>query len=244
MTGQQILELDQFCRQRYIDLVPNQNSFGHMHRWLKHDRYRPLAEVPEGLDWPVFLSPEPFSLAAADPGSIQLIKGLYDELLPHFSSRYFNVGCDETWDLGKGRSRELVEGRGKGRVYLDFVQAISAAVREHGRIMQFWGDIIVQHPELVPELPKDAIALEWGYEADHPFDQDGECFAQAGVKFYVCPGTSSWMSLLGRTDNAIANLRSAALNARKHGAIGYLNTDWGDYGHWQTLPVSYLGFAY
>src|SRR5205814_5892887 len=33
-------------------------------------------------------------------------------------------------------------------------------------------------------------------------------------------------------------------NGLKHGAIGYLNTDWGDNGHWQFLPVSYLGFAY
>lgn len=55
LTGQEIMELDQFCQQRYIDLVPNQNSFGHMHRWLRHDRYRPLAEVPEGLDWTMFL---------------------------------------------------------------------------------------------------------------------------------------------------------------------------------------------
>jgi hypothetical protein len=48
---------------------------------------------------------------------------------------------------------------------------------------------------------------------------------------------------VGRTDNAIGNLKSAAINGLKHGAIGYLNTDWGDFGHWQPLPASYLGFA-
>ena len=37
---------------------------------------------------------------------------------------------------------------------------------------------------------------------------------------------------------------NAAENGLKHGAIGYLNTDWGDNGHWQPLPVSYLGFAF
>jgi hypothetical protein len=97
---------------------------------------------------------------------------------------------------------------------------------------------------LAPELPRDAIALEWGYEADHPFDDHGKAFAASGIPFYVCPGTSSWNTIAGRTDNAVSNLRNAAFNGLKHGAVGYLITDWGDNGHWQPLPVSYLGFAY
>ncbi len=243
LTGAEIRELDQFCRERFVDLVPNQNSFGHMHRWLMHEEYRHLAEIPEGLDWPIFISQRPFSVTAT-PESVAFMGKLYDELLPNFTSQYFNVGCDETFDLGKGRSKALVEEQGKGRVYVDYLKQIAAQVAKHGRTMQFWGDIIMQHPELVPELPKGVIAMEWGYDANDPFDSDGEKFAAAGVPFYVCPGTSSWLTLVGRTENAIANLRNAAVNGQKHGAIGYLNTDWGDYGHWQALLVSYLGFAY
>jgi hexosaminidase len=95
----------------------------------------------------------------------------------------------------------------------------------------------------VPELPRDVIAMSWGYEDIHPFDREGTLFAASGVPFYVCPGTSAWCSLAGRTDNALGNLISAAENGLKHGAVGYLNTDWGDRGHWQVPPVSYLGFA-
>jgi len=243
LTAAEIRELDAYCRARFIDLVPNQNSFGHFHRWLMHPEYLDLAEVPEGLDWPIFLKPRPFSLNAADPRVFTLLDELYAELLPNFSSKYFNVGADETFDLGKGRSAALVERDGRGRVYVDYLKKLSELVHKNGRVMQFWGDIIMEHPELVSELPKDAIALEWGYEADHAFDRDGALFAQAGIAFYVCPGTSSWISLVGRTDNAIGNLRNAAENGIKHGAVGYLNTDWGDFGHLQALPVSYLGFA-
>ena len=243
-TGDDILLLDAFCRYRHVELVPNQNSFGHMHRWLKIPQYKPLAECPNGYDFPWGgHSDEPFTLCPSDPGSIQLIRDMYDELLPHFSSGMFNVGCDETWDLGQGRSKVDCETRGAGRIYLEFLLKISKEVRARGRRMQFWGDIILQHPELVPELPKDVIALEWGYEANQPFDDHCTKFAAAGLDFYVCPGTSSWNSIAGRTDNALANLVSAAKNGKKHGALGYLNTDWGDSGHWQPLPVSYLGFA-
>ena len=246
ITGAEILALDTYCRERFIELVPNQNTFGHMRRWLVHDRYRHLAECPHGCDtgdpeWGYF--EEPFSLCPTDPGSLELVRSLLDELLPHFSSRQFNVGCDETVDLGCGRSRELVAQRGKGRVYLEFLLKIYQEVKRRGHTMQFWGDIVMAYPELVTELPRDVIALEWGYEANHPFDQHGARFADSGIPFYVCPGTSSWNSIAGRADNALANLRNAAQNGLKHGAVGYLITDWGDNGHWQPLPASYLGFA-
>jgi hypothetical protein len=242
-TSQEILELDVYCRARFVELVPNQNSFGHMERWLIHDRYAALAETHgEYSAWGLTLK-GPNGLAPEDPGSLELVRSLYDELLPHFSSRMFNVGCDETVDLGQGRSKQICEQHGTGRVYLDFLLKIYDEVKARGRTMQFWGDIIVEYPDLIPELPKDAIALEWGYEANHPFAEHCPRFAAAGLPFYVCPGTSSWNSIGGRTDNALGNLRNAAENGLKSGANGYLITDWGDRGHWQALPISYLGFV-
>lgn len=245
MTAEEILLLDAYCREHFIDLVPNQNSFGHMHRWFEHDRYLPLAETETGFETPWGTRMEhPFSLTPSNPDTVPFLDGLYAELLPNFTSPYFNVGCDETWDLGQGRSKTLCEERGKGRVYLDFLLEIYKLTQKYGRTMMFWGDIINQYPELVPEIPQDTIALEWGYEADHDFPGMSALFAQSGIPFYTCPGTSSWNTIAGRTDNATGNIRSAVENARKHGAIGILNTDWGDNGHWQTPPISYLGFAY
>ena len=247
MTAEEIRALDTYCRERCVELVPNQNSFGHLERWLTLPRYNGLAELPQGgapLPWGG-THEKPTSLCPTDPRSVGFLAGLYGELLPNFSSRLFNVGCDETFDLrGNGRSHALVKQAGEGRVYLDFLKKIHGLVAGHGRQMAFWGDIIIRHPELVGELPRDVLALEWGYEADHPFDAHGAQFAAAGVPFYVCPGTSSWNSLAGRTANMIGNLRSAAENGLKHGACGYLVTDWGDGGHWQPLCVSYAGFLY
>ncbi|MEA3337871.1 MAG: glycoside hydrolase family 20 zincin-like fold domain-containing protein [Chloroflexota bacterium] len=244
MTGEQILALDAYCRDRYIELVPNQNTFGHMHRWLEHDAYKQLAEVLDGFDTPWGWHEGPYSISPSVPGSIDLVRDMLDELLPHFTSQQANVGCDETFDIGQGLSKNLVAERGAGQVYLDFLLKIYREVKARGYTMQFWGDIVMEHPELVSELPTDAIALEWGYEAGHKFEEHGARYHAAGIPFYVVPGTSSWRTIVGRTDNAMENLRNAARNGLKHGAVGYLNTDWGDDGHWQPLPVSYLGFLY
>jgi hexosaminidase len=246
MTGEDILSLDAYCRERFIELVPNQNSFGHMHHWLEMPRYNHLAECPEGfeLTWQGHTRQmPPFSLNPTDQRSVEFMGELFSELLPHFSSEKFNVGCDETWDVGRCRSARAVEEKGAGRVYLDYLLGIYDLVKRHGRTMHFWGDIIIQHPDLVPELPKDAVVLEWGYEADHSFDEHGAEFARSGMPFFVCPGTSSWNTIAGRTSNCLGNIRNATENGLRHGAMGVLNTDWGDNDHTQYLPVSYLGFA-
>lgn len=247
MTPDEIRALDAYCRGRCVELVPNQNSFGHLERWLTLPRYNGLAELPQGgapLPWGG-VHEKPASLCPTDPRSVDFLAGLYDDLLPNFTSRLFNVGCDETFDLrGNGRSQALVRQVGEGRVYLDFLKTIHGLVTARGKRMAFWGDIVIRYPELIAELPRDVLALEWGYEADHPFDAHCERFAAAGVPFYVCPGTSSWNSLAGRTENMLGNLRSAAENGLKHGACGFLIADWGDGGHWQPLCVSFAGFLY
>lgn len=243
LTGDECRELDAYCRARHIELVPNQNSFGHLERWFRHARYRPLANAPDGFTFKG-KPREAYGLDPTDPGSLRFLDGLYRELLPHFTSRMFNVGCDETIDLGQGRSADACASRGVGPVYLDFLKQVHRLARGHGRTIQYWADIALSHPELIGELPRDAVALAWGYEADHPFARELSVLAGAGLKTYVCPGTSSWLSFAGRSANAIGNLRAAANAGRGVGVAGYLITDWGDEGHLQYRPASRLGLAW
>ncbi len=243
MTAEEIQALDKYCKSRYIDLVPNQNSFGHMQRWLKHEEYLHLAEAPDYVKT-VWGNRRQHTLYPAEPGSIELISELYDELLPNFSSKYLNVGCDETVELGNGRSKELCEKIGRNRVYLDYLLKIHEQVQKHGKIMMFWADMVQNHPEVLDELPKDIIPLLWGYSETHPFDKYCQAVAQTGCKFYVCPGNSTWITIAGQTDKAKANLLNAAQNGLKYGAGGYVITDWGDLGDWEPITVSYSGYAY
>jgi hexosaminidase len=245
LSGEEILKLDARCRELGIDLVPNQNSFGHLRHWLEYEPLQHLAETRK--PWPLPSGQTvawPFTLAPRHPGTMKFLRSLYDELLPYFSSRFFNVGCDETWDLGCGQSARLCQRFGKGNVYLRFLLNLHKEVTRRGKTIMFWGDIILQYPDLIGRLPRqNSCALDWGYEANHPFEKEAMQFEHTGIPFYVCPGTSTWMTLIGRLDNAEANLENAARSGLKHGAKGFLITDWGDGGHPQPLAVSYFPYA-
>ncbi len=268
MTRDDVEWLDALCAERGIELAANQNTFGHMARWLRHPAYRDLAEAPEGFTtkFGVHL---PAGVLAPTQENADFALGLCRELLAHHRSRRINIGCDETFELGQGRSAAEVEARGKERVYLEHLLRLVRGLQADGREVLFWGDILRGHPELAAELPKkDLVALAWHYEAPmdpsalpdslfevlsdfgvtrdalRGFEGHVEGFARAGVPFWVCPGTSTWNTLIGRLRNARGNLLDAAEVGLARGAAGYLVTDWGDNGHMQPLSVSWPPLAY
>lgn len=243
ITGEEMVRLSRYCRERFIDFVPNQNSFGHMGAWLARDEFNHLADCPHGFMAPWGRFDKPLGLNPLDDASLEFLKTTYADLLPCFDSVFFNVGCDETFDLGQGKSRDACEKLGKGQVYLNFLKKIYRLLKNRGKTMMFWGDIILKFPELIPELPQDVIVLQWGYDADQPLESDCEQFEKAKIPFYICPSTNVCNTIAGRTSVMRSNLLNAAVRGKRHGAIGYLNTDWGDHGHWQPLPVSYASYC-
>ncbi|MFP4638347.1 MAG: beta-N-acetylhexosaminidase [Spirochaetaceae bacterium] len=245
LSGAEVQALDRYCRERGVTLVANQNSFGHMERWLMHAAYHPLAECPDGFTdpWGIF-RPHGSTLSPAVHATRSFLAGLYDELLPNFTETVLNVGGDEPWELCLGRSRELCGEAGTGRVYLNFMKDIHALLETRGTRMMFYGDIVLRYPELIPEIPADALVVDWGYETDHPFEKETGAFSRAGVEYLVCAGTSSWNAISGRFANARENIVSAAEAGLRNGAAGLLVTDWGDNGHLQQFPIAVPGLVY
>ena len=234
LDAAEILELDAFCRARHVELVPNQNCLGHMNRWLAHDRYRPLAIEPDGFVDPFGISRRPMTIEPTNPGSLTLVRELLGELLPLFSSRRVHVGLDEAWELPHARIGD----------FLEWVRTLRSLPELEGHEVLMWGDMVSAHAEDIAALPDGVTVCEWGYDDGHPFDERGAALAAAGVPFWVAPGTSSWLSILGRVSNAMADCRQAAAAALAHGGAGFLNTDWGDCGHLQQAVISEPGLAY
>jgi hypothetical protein len=236
-TAAELAHLDRFCSSLGVDLVPNQNTLGHFDRWLRHERYRPLAVAPDGFDWMFGIRRSPTTIDPAKPGSLELVSDLLAQLTSALDKPRIHIGLDEPWELSGERSMEWAG-------WLDRLVRLDSL---EGRNLLVWGDVPAGHPELMTRIAgladADIAICEWGYEGNHPFDDRLSMLEEAGVARWVCPGTSSWMSVTGRAIDMLENVRSAARAGEAHGASGFLVTDWGDFGHHQYLPVSELGLA-
>ncbi len=243
MTPDEIKALDAYCQIKGIKLIANQNCFGHLERWLKHPNYIELAETTG--EWLCLgrLRSGSFSLCPIKKQSLDFIYDLLSQLLPNFTSQIVNIGCDETFDVGQGFSKDAVRTFGFAKVYTNFVNKIHEFVAKQGFTSQFWSDIAFSHPDALDYLSKDLTALVWGYEPDTPFEQWCDLLHSKGFNYWVCPGTSSWRSITGRTYERSSNLKEAAVKGFNCGAKGYLITDWGDDGHRQQFPISLIGLT-
>jgi len=243
ITPGEVRQLDGWCRGAGVALAANQNCFGHLARWLALPRYAPLAETHGEYDFYGLMRKGPHSLCPTDEASLELVWSWLDQLLPCFSTRMVNLGCDETADVGAGRSRAAVAERGAFEVYLEFVARVAGGARARGYRPMIWADVALRHPERVEEFPDDFLFLVWGYEASSPFQRECEALRNAGREFWVCPGTSCWRSITGRTRERHGNLLNAVGAARDHNASGIMVAAWGDLGHRQQQPITDLGVA-
>jgi hexosaminidase len=210
--------LVEYAKPINVDILGNQQSFGHLYHILKHDQYAHLRESSE-LICPVMEE------------SYELLDDLYSEVCPLLPFPWFNVCCDETWDLGKGPSKKLADEIGVGGVYVRHIRRVHDLLKDkYGKRMMMWGDIILKHPNRLDEIPKDTIMLTWGYGAKPSFESQIKPFAQSGYEFFVCPGINNWNRILPDFGNTTTNIHNFVRDGLKLGALGMLNTAWEDDG--------------
>lgn len=238
ITKKEIVEIKKYCDDRFIELVPNQNGFGHMAKWIKKDELKSLGITREDGKNSSTLNP-------LKKESLELVDTIYGDLLPYFDSKLFNVGLDEPFELGMGETKDACEKYGRGKVYLDYLNKIIALANEkYNKIPMFWDDIVFNHPETIKDIKPECIVLDWGYEEEFPFMERCRVLKEHGLKFYTCPGTSTWGSYTGRFENMVYNIESAAKACIVHNGEGMLLTDWGNGGHPQFIVMSFLPYIY
>lgn len=236
-------EIEKYANEHYIDFVPNQNGFGHMTEWLKKEEFKELAEAPEGIHlWGTHRLPS--TLNALDPKSLELVRAMYKDMLCIANSKYFNMNFDEPFELGKNKTKEACLKYGEGKVYMDYALKAYDIIKEYNKIPMIWGDVLIKHNDVLDLIPKDMIFLDWGYEAESPFYSHLRKLKEAKIKFMAAPATTSWCTLLTRTQDWLENISSAIWNIYNLEGEGVLLTDWGDIGHPQFLPVSFAPLVY
>lgn len=230
-TESEIRELDEYCKAHFVELQPCIQTYSHMHGLLRIPGYSHLAE-----------NKDLFSFAAGNEDVYNFLDEEFRQVLPWFSSKTLNINMDEAYDIGTGFSKQAVEEQGRGEVFVEHILRVIKAARRNGaKTIQLWGDIVQKYLDLIPKLPEDTVVMVWNYNPLTKFDAL-ELFQKTGREFWAAGGVSSWNGIFPRVYNSYINLTNFSAQAWDAGANGFLQTDWGDYGHMQPLGLSLYGY--
>ena len=232
LTPADILEFDQYCANLGIELVPSVSTFGHQYVAMRTQELRELGEFPEDADRPFSFIERMrhHTLNVADDRAFAFSTQLVDSYLQLFRTKRFNICADETFDLGKGQSKQEAQRVGVATLYATYVGKLCEHLSQQGHEPMFWGDIAIEMPEILETLPNNVTLLNWQYDPEAT-DEKIQLVAKAGAKQIVCPAVWGWNALLPRIDDAWNNIARIARYGVDCGAEGMLVTDWGDFGH-------------
>ena len=232
LTPADILEFDQYCANLGIELVPSVSTFGHQYVAMRTQELRELGEFPEDADRPFSFIERMrhHTLNVADDRAFAFSTQLVDSYLQLFRTKRFNICADETFDLGKGQSKQEAQRVGVATLYATYVGKLCEHLSQQGHEPMFWGDIAIEMPEILETLPNNVTLLNWQYDPEAT-DEKIQLVAKAGAKQIICPAVWGWNALLPRIDDAWNNIARIARYGIDCGAEGMLVTDWGDFGH-------------
>ncbi len=212
-------ELVAYAASYHVEIIPATEGCGHLHKILRFEQYSGLAERPHG-----------HVLTPSDPQALAFLDKMYGQMVPVFPASIVHIGCDETFELGKGKSAALAQQQGIGKVYVDNLIRVHDLVSRYNKQVMFWGDIALENPELIPSLPKDLIVASWEYSARPTYDKWLKPFEGTGMKIFVCPWVGNTNLMMPDYEEAAANIETFLTDGKKAGAIGTDITVWNDDG--------------
>ena len=216
-TAEEIKELEEFCRPYHIQIIGNQQCFGHFEEILCNPFYSHLADTKWNLN----------------PAKEETYKFLEDhlrEVARAYKSPYFNINCDETESLGQGYAKAYVDSIGAEKVYYQHINRVNRMLRPYRKRVMMWGDIADQHPEILDNLDDDIFLIAWSYVDKNDFDDFLKPYKESGRSFFVAPGVSLSERVWPKHYEFKKNITNLCRDGYKNGALGVINTCWDDFG--------------
>jgi len=231
-TKTEIADFVKYCSTLGIDVIPLQQSFGHVEYILRFPKYAKLRESNKDYSQ---VNPMEEKLAR------ELFKDLFTEMAELHPSKYIHIGCDETRLLGFGpKSKAKMDKFGVGKLYGDYVKLICDIVLEMGKTPVLWADIALKHPESLKSLPKGVVFVDWNYGWDLNKFGDHKKLMESGFEVWGAPSLRSSPDNYNLTtwQKHFNNIKDFVPQARDLGYTGMLMTSWSTSGVYSYLYES------
>ncbi len=225
-------ELIDFAKSYHIDIIPIFQTLGHYENLLLQPEFIDLAEFPGAA-----------SLNTGSEKTYEFLKTVLSEIVPVFDSIYFHMGADESWDVGKGASRRKTSRYGLATVHAQHYRRVYDMIRQYDKQIMMYGDIVLRHPTILNEIPKDLIMFDWHYYPNEQY-RSTEVFSRAGQPFIVSAGVHNWRKVFPNLTHALANIENLTRDGYENGAMGSITSNWGDFGGPNFRELNYYPYAF
>jgi len=225
----EITSFIKYCNDLGIDVIPLQQSFGHVEYILRNDRYKELREDQKDFSQVCPLQTEQDKALFTD---------LYTELASTHTSKYIHIGGDETYLLGHDeRCRLMAAKEGKSKLYIDYIKMLCGIVIKLGKTPILWADIALKYPDAIKLLPKGTIFIDWNYGWDMNRFGNHQKLLESGYEIWGAPALRSSPDnyFLTQWEKHFKNIRDFIPAAAKFGYKGIVMTSWSTSG--QYSPV-------
>lgn len=232
LTAGEVKELDAYAKNYHVELIPIFETLGHWENILVISEYAQFAEFPGAHTVDI---------------SSEKVYGLLDEMIGElaaaFSSPYFNMAADESWDVGLGANKARVASSDLATVHAEHYKRLFEILKKHNKKPLMYGDIILNNPDILAKIPKDVTIVDWQYwvARDYP---SPEVFQGAGFPYVVSPAIWNFTGPFPNYLNTLVNIRNLNLDGYRHGSIGLLTSNWNDYGGEALRELNYYGYAW
>ena len=232
-SKEDIIELLSFAKKHFIELIPIFQTTSHWENILHNPKYWKYGEFPGSN-----------SLNIANEEIYELLDDMISELSEAFKSEYFHLGADESWDVGKVASKDLIENTGIGKAYLNHYKRIYGIAKSHGyKKIILYHDILYKYRDVLEGLPKDMIIMYWKYntQKNHPILKKIKNY---GFPLIVSPSIMDFNRIFPSIDKYEKNIMNIIKFGHKNGVIGEITSSWGDYRNKELRENRFYGFIF
>ena len=215
-SQEQVRRIIVYARERFIDVVPCMELYGHLHDLFRVEKYSDLAPLRYGGEF------DP-----RNPRVLRVIEDWVRQFTELFPSPFFHIGMDETWELERISSK-AAGGVEPGRLYIEHFKNVAAMVRARGRRPIIWGDILTKYPEVIPELKGGTIAMPWVYGPEKDYTRHVAPFAKSGIPVMIATAITNWDDITPKFNRTFDNVDQFLAAGRRYGVLGLLHTGWTD----------------
>ncbi|MBD3198168.1 MAG: family 20 glycosylhydrolase [Candidatus Lokiarchaeota archaeon] len=220
LTCAEIKEIDQFAKEHFITLVPIFECLGHMDNILQHKKYQHLGEFPGAQ-----------SLDISNPDIVPFVRDYISKMSECFSTDFFHIGCDESFDVGRYNSKDYLSRVGEDVAIANYYNKMYDICREcDNTSVIMYDDIVRKKDRILKKLNKDMILMYWEYDPNIK-SPPVEKFINSGFRVIVSPSMLNWNRPFPDNKNASINITKMidiGYQYRDKGCLGVINSTWGD----------------